>query len=374
MSAQLDRVDYTILDRVKNACIAASRKTLRFADDLGVVLDEHLGASANLFALDLTPFQKHGKLHIGLVPEGLGTADDARPEDLSDEELRHFWHNIAYKTLATMTNDAASAGLRPLLISLYLPSAQPEVVFTEAFLDGFLNGFVEGCRTLGCVYIGGETPQLKSKVQPGVLDIAGAVFGVLPPNVQPAKSAQIEPGDSIVLIASSGPHENGFTSLRDLSRRLPHGYRTQLPSGEEYWRAINKGSVLYSPLVQKIHQTGVVPIAFENVTGHGWLKLMRSRQPLRYRITKTLPMPEVFPFVAEQAGLGWADMFQQFNCGAGFALFLRQPSDADKVVELANAMGYQAIVAGKIEGAEKREVVITEFNVTLSGDDFALSK
>src|SRR5208282_549067 len=130
------------------------------------------GASANIFNLNLRPFLKAGaeNLHVTLLPEGLGTADDARPENLSDQELETFWYNIGIKTVSCMTNDAASGGIQTVLIGLYLPSSTPETVFSKVFLKGFLDGFVSGCKTVGCVWISGETPQLKSKIFADKLD------------------------------------------------------------------------------------------------------------------------------------------------------------------------------------------------------------
>lgn len=375
-SQPLDRVDYTELDRAKNAFIAASKKTLGFAKKYGFVPGKKLGASANVFSLNLAPYLKRrdGQLFITLLPEGLGTADDARPDDLSQSELRQFWRNIGIKTVATMTNDAAATGMQPILISLYLPTHNPSDVFTPAFMDGFLKGFVEGCKRVGCVYFSGETPQLKTKIVPGRLDIAGALFGVMPAGRAPITSEDLRVSDLIVFVESSGPHENGFTTLRHLAEKLPRGYRTKLPSGTEYWEAINAPSHLYTPLVQDILAAGIKLTNIEPITGHGWLKLMRSKKPFRYVIENMLPVPEVFSCVEEASGMSKKDMLQTFNYGVGSAIFVRDKKDAQRIIKLAGHHKLKAIVAGRVELSKRREVVVKPFDIILSTDNFTLSK
>ena len=372
----IDHVDYGALDRAKNAFIQASRSTLDFAKEYGFLPDSTLGASSNVFQLDLKQFLKavNDSLSITLVPEGLGTADDARPDDLTHAEAVEFWQNIGTKTVAVMTNDVASSGMQSILISLYLPSAQPELVFHEAFMEGFLKGFVAGCKTVGCVYFSGETPQLKTKITPGHLDIAGAVFGVLPAGHQPVSSNALAAGNSIVFIGSSGPHENGFTSLRDLAQKLPQGYRTKLPSGRQYWQGLNAPSVLYTPLIQKILAAGIHPTNIEPISGHGWQKLMRPKKNFRYVIEEMLPVPEIFSFVQEHAGLTPKEMISIFNYGVGYAIMTATHDEAGLVVEQAQTMGYSSCIAGHVEEASAREVVVKPLGVTLSSEAFTLSK
>lgn len=375
-SQSLDRVDYIALDKAKNAFIAASKKTLGFAKKYGFVPGKKLGASANVFSLNLAAYRKRDarELFVTLLPEGLGTADDARPDDLSESELRRFWRNIAVKTVATMTNDAAATGMQPILLSLYLPSHNPADVFTPAFMDGFLKGFVEGCRRVGCVYFSGETPQLKTKIVPGRLDIAGALFGIMPAGRAPITSDNLKAGDHIVFIESSGPHENGFTTLRHLAEKLPRGYRTKLPSGQQFWEAINAKSHLYTPLIQDMCAAGIRPTNIEPITGHGWLKLMRSKKPFRYVIEKMLPVPEIFTYIEQASGMSKKDMLQTFNYGVGSAIFVRSSVDAKKVLSLARQQKLRAIVAGCVEPSKRRELIIKPINVVLSGENFALHK
>lgn len=369
----LDRIDYTALDTAKNAFIEASKKTAGFASGFGK-MPGGFGSSANVFALDLKPFAGAESLYMTLLPEGLGTADDARPGDLSSEELLRFWRNIGGKTMSTLTNDAASSGMQTVLISLYLPSALPERVFTGEFMEGFLDGFVDGCKTVGCVYFSGETPQLKGKFLDGALDIAGALWGVVPAGMMPVDSSEMKAGDLIVFVESSGPHENGFTTLRDLAANLPDGYRTKLPSGMEYWEAINQPGHLYTPFVQAVMKAGVRPSNVEPITGHGWQKLMRPKQTFRYVIENILPVPEVFSFVEEASGMSKELMLRTFNYGVGMAVYLHTEADAAKAVAVAAELGLKACIAGRVEAASKREVLVKPLGITISGEGFELGK
>ncbi|WP_242462965.1 phosphoribosylformylglycinamidine cyclo-ligase, partial [Trichormus variabilis] len=376
MTQALDQVDYNTLDAAKLRFIEAAKRTLQFSPAYGKVPLSGLGGSANAFSFNLAPYLQTGtpELFVSLVPEGLGTADDARPDDLSEEELRQFWWNIGIKILSCLTNDAASSGMQTVLLGLYLPSSTPETVFTPAFLDGFLDGVVEGCKRIGCVYISGETPQLKTKMIPGRLDIAGSVFGVMPPGVAPIDGTRLAEGNAIVLVESTGLHENGFTPVRKLAESLPDGYRTKLPSGQELWAAMNAASHLYTPLVQAVLSEGIRPTAMENITGHGWQKLMRSAKPLRYVIEKLLPVPEIFQFVESQLEGGKEMMLSVFNYGAGFAFYTETEQDGERIVQLAKEQGLTAAIAGRVEASPTREVVITPFNITLKGESFGIAK
>jgi phosphoribosylformylglycinamidine cyclo-ligase len=372
----IEQVNYDVLDRVKNTFIEGSKRTLSFAQAYGFVPNEELGASANVFSLDLKPFLKVGidHLYVSLVMEGLGTADDARPGDLTPKESRTFWHNIAIKTVAAMTNDIACGGLQPILISLYLPSGDPSLVFDENFLQGFIEGFVSACKQVGCVWISGETPQLKEKIADSKVDCAGAVFGLTPPGKAPIDSSKLAARDKIVLVESSGPHENGFTALRKIANELPQGYRTDIGNGTQFWQAINAPSILYTQLIQKVITAGVQITNIENITGHGWQKLMRLRRPFCYRIKNVLPLTPVFGFLEQHAGWTKEQMLKVFNCGAGCAIFIQDVESAKKVVDIAASLGLKAVIAGEVETSAKRSVVVEPFGVVLDDEAFQLSK
>jgi phosphoribosylformylglycinamidine cyclo-ligase len=374
MSSSLTKVNYDVLDRAKNAFIEASRSTLKFAERYGIAANSTLGASANLFQLNLEPFYKAGlkQLSLTLVPEGLGTADDARPDDLSSEELTRFWYNIGVKSVATMTNDVASSGLQPLLLGLYLPSSTPERVFSTEFMSGFLTGVVDSCKKVGCVYLCGETPELRTKIYPDRLDIAGAVCGFLPTNRKSVDSQGLKAGDKIVFLSSTGPHENGFTSLRAIADKV--GYRTRLKSGQQFWQAINAPSVLYAPIIGAILESSIEVTNLEPITGHGWLKLMRPKHSLRYVIEQPLKLTEVFEFVQEQTKISRYELVTTFNCGVGLAVFVPDLASADAVIKLAKQHGVEGCLAGYTEAAEQREVVIKPWDIKLEGSSFALKK
>lgn len=372
----IETVNYDALDRAKLKFIEASKRTLSFASQYGFVPNETLGGSSNIFAFDISGFNSsHQKLYMSLVPEGLGTADEAKPEDLSEEESVIFWRNISQKVLSCLTNDAISSGLQTVLVGLYLPSSTPESVFSESFLNGFLDGFVDGCKRIGCVYLSGETPQLKSKIYPGVLDIAGSCWGVIPAGQNPITGEELGVGNYIVLLESSGPHENGFTTLRKFASTLPHGYREKLPSGAELYRSMNEGSILYTPIIQSALREKLSITALEHITGHGLQKIMRSSKNLNYYIENPLPIKEVFTFFEQKNKITRTETAKIFNCGSGFAVFLKDLSSAERMVSISKEHGVNASIAGTVRDSnEGRSVSIPSWGVELNDREFLLKK
>ena len=73
---------------------------------------------------------------------------------------------------------------------------------------------------------------------------------------------------------------------------------------------INAPSVLYTPLIQEILKSDIKVSSVENVTGHGWQKLMRSKKPLKYLIEDTLAVPPIFSFVEQVTDTSKLDMLK----------------------------------------------------------------
>lgn len=153
-----------------------------------------------------------------------------------------------------------------------------------------------------------------------------------------------------------------------------HGYRTKLPSGKEYWEALNLPSILYTGLIQTILAAGVHPTNVEPITGHGLQKLMRPKKNFSYVIEKMLPVPEIFSFVEKAAKISPAEMIKIFNYGVGYAIFTRTQTEAERVILIAKRHKLKAIIAGRVAASKKREVVVKPLNAILKGDSFSLTK
>ncbi len=160
---------------------------------------------------------------------------------------------------------------------------------------------------------------------------------------------QLQAGDEIVLVASSGLHANGASLARLLVERLPDGYMTALPSGRTLGEALLDPSVIYVPLVQALLESDLGISYLSHVTGHGLLKLMRPAKALSYRISELPPVPEVLTFLVEQAGLDTHAAYSTFNMGSGYAIYCSEGTGAE-VVEMARATGLSGRRSGLCGG------------------------
>ncbi|NJL32358.1 MAG: phosphoribosylformylglycinamidine cyclo-ligase, partial [Phycisphaerales bacterium] len=124
--------------------------------------------------------------------------------------------------------------------------------------------------------------------------------------------------------------------------------------------------------VSACQQAGLPLRYAAHITGHGWRKLMRLPKPLVHRITTVRPAPALFEFLMKHGPIEQREAYATFNMGAGFAVWVR-PAEAQKCLQLAQALGYDAWLAGHVEAQGSRQaVVIDPLNMTFASDTLQL--
>jgi phosphoribosylformylglycinamidine cyclo-ligase len=203
-------------------------------------------------------------------------------------------------------------------------------------------------------------------IEKGRLELAGSGFGIINSAKHLVQGKNLKDGDAIVLIESSGPHANGISLIRQIATSLPEGYQTKMADGTAFGEAALVPTHLYARLVLALQEANIDIHYLSNITGHGWRKLMRAEADFSYIMSKVPPVHEIFNFIAKHAGNDEAEMYGNYNMGAGYAVYV-PASQAEAVVKVAVGCKLKAWIAGTVQAGSK-QVVIKPKNITFAGD------
>ncbi len=341
-------VDYQALDAGKRGALTEALSTSALLErNGGRALDESRGEPAFVFEV--------GGLTLALVVEGLGTKSLIARQLRGHLGASGFAH-VAYDTVAAIVNDLCCVGALPLVVNAYFATGSSSWYSDEEVHGALLLGWREGCADAGATWGGGESPSLAGLVSEQDIELAGSAVGLIPAGREPLLGGDLAAGDEIVLVRSTGLHANGASLARMVADRLPDGYATALPSGRLFGEALLDRSLIYAGLVRALLDAGTEVHYLSHVTGHGFLKLMRPRRELSYRIRQLPEVPEVLSFLSEQAGLSPHEAYSTMNMGAGFAVYCAA-GQGESVTRLAGDLGLDAHVAGLVENGPRRVVL-----------------
>jgi phosphoribosylformylglycinamidine cyclo-ligase len=355
-------VQYDLIDPLK---VAAQRAAAATATHLAGHGFSEVAASRgeSAYVVDVGPF------YLASIVECLGTKTLVADE-MQRLTGRSYFAGIAQDTIAMAVNDLITVGATPLVVQAYWAAGGSEW-FTDAIrAQALVAGWKAACDYCRVAWGGGETPALAGIVEAGRIDLAAACTGLVQPKSRLSLGEQLQPGDAIVLLASSGIHANGLSLARKLAERLPQGYLTQIAAGLGYGEALLAPTTLYSPVTEALAAAGVGVHYAANITGHGWRKLLRHPKAYTYRVHTVPPVPPVLAYIQQQAGHDAAEAYGTLNMGAGFALFV-SADDAARTVAVAQAQGVPAWVAGSVEPGPKR-LLIEPLGVVFEGDTLQL--
>jgi Phosphoribosylaminoimidazole (AIR) synthetase len=354
-------VDYELLDAGKRHSLAQALLTSSLAASRGAqAVDASRGEPAFLFRL--------GDTHLAMVLECLGTKSVIARQYQEQTGINRFdW--IGIDTVAAVVNDLICVGALPLAVNAYFATGAASWYHVAGRHEALSRGFREGCERAGAIWGGGESPTLSGIIDAAEIDLAACGVGQVPAGREPLLSSGLEPGDEIVLVASTGLHTNGATLARAAAARAG-GLTATLPDGTTIGDALLQPSAIYVDLMARLLERGVSISYASHITGHGLRKIMRPDRDLTYRIHTLPPVPPVLDWIRTTLELPDAEAYGTFNMGAGFAVYCR-PGQGDAVVAAAAEVGQAAWVAGRVETGDRR-VILEPVDIVFTGEALQL--
>jgi phosphoribosylformylglycinamidine cyclo-ligase len=251
---------------------------------------------------------------------------------------------IGIDLVAMNVNDLVVQGAEPLFFLDYLATGKLDLGVAETVI----GSIAKGCKEAGCALIGGETAEMPGLYAPGDYDLAGfAVGAVERSGVLPRDD--IEAGDVILGLPSSGVHSNGFS----LVRRVVKASGLALNDAAPFARDMKLGEALLTrtriyvrQILEAIRRTGAIK-ALAHITGGGLTENIPRVLPSDLAAEIDLgafALPPVFEWLMEEARLDQSEMLRTFNCGIGMVLVVAR----DDVARVRQHLGEDGMAIGAI--------------------------
>ena len=252
---------------------------------------------------------------------------------------------VGIDCVAMCVNDVACSGAQPLFFLDYIACGKN---FPEK-IAAIVSGVAEGCVQSGCALIGGETAEMPGFYPEDEYDLAGVSVGMADYD-SIVDSKNVQAGDALIGVASSGVHSNGFSLVRkvfDVNEKTLAVHYDELGAtlGETL---LTPTKIYVKPLLALMKQVKVHGIS--HITGGGYYENIPRMLPegLTAVIEKrNVPVLPVFQLLQKVGGIPERDMFNTFNMGTGLVLAVA-PEQADEAVRLLNAHGEKAMMLGEV--------------------------
>ena len=258
---------------------------------------------------------------------------------------------IGIDCVAMCVNDVACAGGEPLFFLDYIACGKnyPEKIAT------IVSGVAEGCKQAGAALIGGETAEHPGLMPVDDYDLAGFAVGVVD-RKDLITGEHIKAGDTLIGIASTGVHSNGFSLVRKVFRMSEEALNTYYDClGTTLGEALLVPTRIYVKALKSVKEAGVTIKGCSHITGGGFYENIPRMLPdgIRAVIKKdSYPMLPIFKMLQEEGNIAEEMMYNTFNMGLGMVLAV-DPADVEKTMAALEAAGDKAYIVGTVENGEK---------------------
>lgn len=258
---------------------------------------------------------------------------------------------IGIDAVAMCVNDIACSGGEPLFFLDYIACGKnyPEKIAT------IVSGVAEGCIQSECALVGGETAEHPGLMPEDDYDLAGFAVGVVDKKDM-ITGENINPGDVLIGMASSGVHSNGFSLVRkvfEMTKESLDTYYDEL--GTTLGEALIAPTRIYVKALKSIKNAGVTVKGCSHITGGGFYENIPRMLPdgVAAKIQKdSYEIPPIFKLLAKTGGIEEQMMYNTYNMGLGMVIAVDE-KDVDKTMEAIKATGDTPYVVGSVVAGDK---------------------
>ena len=261
--------------------------------------------------------------------------------------------SIGIDLVAMCVNDLVVAGAEPLFFLDYYATGALAV---ETAAD-VVKGIGQGCELAGCALVGGETAEMPGMYEGEDYDLAGFCVGVVEKSAI-IDGSEVANGDSLIGIASSGPHSNGYSLIRKILEVSGAGLEQPFADTSLGEVLLTPTRIYVKPLLQLFKE---VPVkAISHITGGGLLENLPRVLPTgcsAHIDTDSWQWPEIFHWLQDSGNVEQAEMYRTFNCGVGMVICVAD-ANAEQAIGILGAAGETAWRIGRIEAAGESDELV----------------
>ena len=242
---------------------------------------------------------------------------------------------VGIDCVAMCVNDIACAGGEPLFFLDYIACGKNE----PEKIAQIVKGVADGCIQSECALIGGETAEMPGFYPVEEYDLAGFAVGVVDEK-DLITGKDIKAGDTLIGIASSGVHSNGFSLVRSVFTIT---------------EALLAPTKIYVKTLKEIKNAGVRIKGCSHITGGGFYENVPRMLPEgAHAVIKkdSYEVPPIFKMLQNDGEIEEKMMYNTFNMGIGMVLAV-DSADVDKVLAAVKAAGETGYVIGEVKAGEK---------------------
>ena len=275
-------------------------------------------------------------------------------------QMMDRFDTVGIDLVAMNVNDMIVHGAEPLFFLDYLAvdKLHPERVAK------MVEGIAEGCKQAGCALIGGETAEMPDIYRKDEFDMAGFAVGVVE-RTRIIDGTNIQKGDVILGLGSSGLHSNGFSLVRHIcfkQNKLKVSDRIEQLGGRTLGETLLKPTRIYvKSIVRLLSQYKVKKVVhgMAHITGGGLLGNIPRVLGKSFNavIRKTgWEVPQIFKYLEAAGPIEEVEMFRVFNMGIGFVLIVA-PDFANSIAGKLRRYGEKVYKIGTITAGTGKVVL-----------------
>lgn len=258
---------------------------------------------------------------------------------------------IGIDAVAMCVNDIVCSGGEPLFFLDYIACGKnyPEKIAS------IVSGVAEGCLQSECALVGGETAEHPGLMPEDDYDLAGFAVGVVDKK-DIIDGSTIKAGDTLIGIASSGVHSNGFSLVRkvfEMTKESLDAYYDEL--GKTLGEALIEPTRIYVKALKNVKNAGVRIKGCSHITGGGFFENVPRMLPENVRAVikkDSYPVSALFDLIQKNGNIEEHMMYNTFNMGLGMVIAVN-PKDVDATMKAIEDAGDKCYVVGNIVEGDK---------------------